>query len=180
MRGQDALNLPSSIWQGQYADDLRKVGVRGGADEQATWLIAILLRVETEPGSRAAARTERVLLKFRCLVKRPSRAAFAPDAEFRQLTCGPPLVPPQLPTAAIVCAMNEPDPVEVVHVALGTGADEARRHDPLAIETTAFVEQPAVNETTRAVASRVVLNNEPFREAPCWGVRRLAFFLRTA
>ena len=65
------IDLAAAIRQGQHADHLWKPGVRGGADQQPTRLPALLVRMASQPGSRAPALPQREARKVHRLVHAP-------------------------------------------------------------------------------------------------------------
>ena len=167
--GHDGVDRAAAVRERQDADDLREVGVRRRADEQATRLIAVLVGVPAEPRPRAPAGAEGIDLEQRGLVEPALLAALAADDEVREIAARSALVEPELPPAVVLGTVDEATPVEVVHVPLRAGPHEAGRDHRAAVEAAPLVERPAVDEPARALsilASALVLHHEPLGKPP--------------
>ena len=95
-----AIDRGSRVRQRQHADELREVGVRGGADEQAARLAALFARAAAQPGPRAPAGAERFPIVLRGFVETPPFPAFATHDEIGQIAGGPAFVEPELSPAS--------------------------------------------------------------------------------
>ena len=129
----------------------------------------------TEPRAGAATGPQRLLIKFGRLVKQSTLATLAPDAQLREVAGRTLLVKPELPTTPAPGSVDELSPIQIVNVAARTGSHEPRRHDLATVEAAPVVQRLAVHEPARpfALATRVVLHDEPLRKPPssnpdCW------------
>ena len=168
LRDRDLDGAPA-IGQGQDAHHLRKVRVRGRADEQPARQAAILRSARPQPRPPTATDAERSEFEHRRLVHPSLLAAFAAHDEFTEVAARPTLVEPQLAPAVVLEIVDEPLPVEVVDVPLRTGAHEPGGYNRAALEPTLRVERLAMDETPRSLAAPaplLLLHEEPFGEAP--------------
>ena len=141
-----AIDRGSRVRQRQHADELREVGVRGGADEQAARLAALFARAAAQSGPRAPAGAERFPIALRGFVETPPFPAFATHDEIGQIAGGPAFVEPELSPAVVAGVVHESGPVEVVHVASRTGAHEAGGDHGPSLETPLLVQRLAMHQ----------------------------------
>ena len=158
------------IREREHAHHLREVRVGSRADEQTARELAVLVRVPAKPWPRTAAGAERVHLDRRRFIQTARPAALAAHDEVGQVAARAAFVEPELPPAVVRgVLMREAAPVDVVHVPLWAGPDEARGHDLAAIEAALLVERLAVDQPAGALAVLAAggfLHDEPLRKPP--------------
>src|SRR5688572_7286907 len=101
--------------------------------------------VTAEPGLTSSARTEGVRFDHRRFVQTLGFAALAANHEVGEVPTAAPFVQPELPTAVVLHAVDEPLPIEVVDMAPRTRAHEARRDHGSSVKLP-VVERFAVDE----------------------------------
>ena len=166
----DALDRRPAIREGKRAHDLGKVRVGGGADEQSARVVAVFVGVDTEPRPGAAAGAERVLVELRRFVERSSLAAFATHEQVGEVPGRADFFEPELAPAAVLGSMDEPCPVDVIHVPSRTGTHEADGHHGEAVEAPSLIQSLAVHQappTLRPVVASGFLHHEPLGKSPC-------------
>ena len=109
--------------------------------------MAVFVRVAAQPGAGALAGVERISIELRGFVERARLSALAAHEEIGEVARGAALVQPELsPTGASV-AVHETPPVEIIDVAPGTGAHEARGHHLEPFEEPPLVQRLAMHQT---------------------------------
>src|SRR5450756_974069 len=110
----DPFDAGAQIGQREDAHGLREIGVRCRADQQATVLLAGLVRVRTKPWPATGTEAERVELDLAGIGHASPLAALAVRPELREVAARARLLEPELAPTVRVRSMDERLPGEVI------------------------------------------------------------------